>query len=306
MLFRVEKYGEKDFNNRYYDVDEFNAPVIDKYDIDEYIAEKIRYEINGSKNRQILSYSKSLATCLLKYNKFEDNVLHICRANSDCNYINYISPKGKKFREYNLAKRISATKPVFKKDGKIMLLGFVIDVSNNEIVDEYLRCYQDKGMKKRISPEKDAEIVIMNPRNDNPIDNYMSFVYMLYALQMKYNILNVFNIRERLIDDIMKMDDFYFDEYCNNQKTICYLIDFLACYCRMGSDYYEREWEKCQQFCKDLNNGKCGILPPFDLLLFDRIISQSYKDAYELFYSYDVQEDVLSAILWDYYCEIDG
>lgn len=307
MIFRVEKYGEIDFNNRYYDVDESNAPVIDKDDIDEYIAEKIRYAINGSKNRQILSYSKSLATCLLKYNKFEDNVLHICRTNSDCNYINYISPKGKeKLREYNLAKRINATRSVFKKDGKIELLRFVIDASNNEIVDEYLRCYQDKGMKKRISPEKDAEIVIMNPPNDNPIYNYMSFVYMLYALQMKYNILNVFNIRERLIYDIMEMDDFYFYEHCDNQKTICYLIDFLACYCRMGSDYYERELEKCQQFCKDLNNDNCSILSPFDLLLFDCIISQSYADAKELSYSYDAHGDVLSAKLWDYYCEIDG
>lgn len=308
MLFRVETYGEIDFDNRYYDVDEFNAPLIDKKNIDEYIAKMIRDEINGSKGRQILSYSKSLATCLLKYNKSENNVLHICMTNGDFNYIKYISPKGKnKVRKYDLAERIcDDPAPVFKKDGKINLLGFVIDASSNKIVDKYLRRYQDKGMKKRISPEKDAEIVIMNSPNDNPIYNYMSFVYMLYALQIKYNILNFLNIKDRLIDDIMEMDERCFDESCDNKKTICCLIDFLAYNCRTGSYYYKCEWEKCKQFCKDLENNEFAPLYPFDLLLFNCIISQSYNAAQELFYSYDVQKDILSAKLWNYYCKIEA
>lgn len=47
MLFRIEDISGFDPKLRTYDVDEFTAPFVDKQQVDEHIALKIREEING-------------------------------------------------------------------------------------------------------------------------------------------------------------------------------------------------------------------------------------------------------------------
>lgn len=93
MLFRIEDISGFGANLRTYNVEDFSKPIIEKTQIDNYIANLIRDEINGAQGRKILSYSKSLATCLLKYNNFTDNELHICNA-TKLNYFSYVSRSG--------------------------------------------------------------------------------------------------------------------------------------------------------------------------------------------------------------------
>lgn len=48
-----------------------NNPVINFSKLNKYIAKKFRKCVNGAGNRSLLSYSKSSATCLLKYNNYK-------------------------------------------------------------------------------------------------------------------------------------------------------------------------------------------------------------------------------------------
>jgi len=46
-------------------------------ELEGYLAKEIGKEVNNANNRELLSYSKSLGVCLLKYNKYTDNELRI-------------------------------------------------------------------------------------------------------------------------------------------------------------------------------------------------------------------------------------
>ena len=160
MLFRIEDVSGFDPKLRKYDVDEYTASLmVDKAQIDKHIASKIREEVNGSESRELFSYSKSLATCILKYNRFTDNELHICDINNRIDYIKYVSSKGnERCKSYSLQDRVSGGR-LFNRSGRIQLLNFIIDVSDNDLVDEYLRYYTSAGKKILASPEKDSEVV---------------------------------------------------------------------------------------------------------------------------------------------------
>ncbi len=67
MLFRIEDISGFNPKLRTYDVDEFTTPLVDKEQVDKYIALKIREEINGSRSREVLSYSKSLCSSQAKW-----------------------------------------------------------------------------------------------------------------------------------------------------------------------------------------------------------------------------------------------
>ena len=137
MLFRIEDVSGFSLASLR---SEYDSCYIKKGEVDKKIATFIRDEVNGSKDRRILSYSKSLAACLLKYNKFTDNELHICFDN--INFIQYASPKGyHKIKDYVIQDRLANIK-LFnpqKLNDVIELTHFVVDVSNNEILDNYLR-----------------------------------------------------------------------------------------------------------------------------------------------------------------------
>lgn len=72
MLFRIEDSVNINGQHREYRIPNEYLPLLKKKDLDIYIAEEIRKEINDFKDRKLLSYSKSLGVCLLIYNKFTD------------------------------------------------------------------------------------------------------------------------------------------------------------------------------------------------------------------------------------------
>ena len=103
MLFRIEDVNGYNPVQRSYDQSDYSFIPIDKDEFDKTIATMIREEINGAKNRTLHSYSKSIATCILKYNEFTDNELHILIDN--CAYYNTVSYIGCKGVIERLTKR---------------------------------------------------------------------------------------------------------------------------------------------------------------------------------------------------------
>lgn len=89
ICFRIEDGANCSGILRNYKIKDEDLPVINKNDVEDYIAEEIRKQVNGSKDRKLLSYSKSLGVCLLKYNDYVDNELHICYRN-DIGYNNLL------------------------------------------------------------------------------------------------------------------------------------------------------------------------------------------------------------------------
>lgn len=238
----------------------------------------------------MLSYSKSLATCLLKYNKYIDNELHICMIQGCKDYILYISPKGNiKCKLYSINDRID-DKALFHKGGQIQLLQFIIDVSNNSLVDEYLRYYTGVGKKVLASPEKDSEVIVMNPPNDLIINQYMDAVYILYALQLRYNFLSDTDIRQALILKLMNMEAFRF-EYCPQEReAFIKLIRYLSVNWR----YEYRISKKIYDYLE-----KCEHLSIYydSILQFYGIMKDDFEESY---HNSTYNENVISDLFWEY------
>lgn len=235
MLFRIEEVSEE--KTRMYHQND--GIFIKKQDVDKYIAEKIRQEVNGSNDRDLLSYSKSLAVCLFKFNKFTDNDLHIYDV-VGLNEIYYISHKNnKKYRRYDMQCRMKGL-PLFRKSDEIRLTNFIIDISNNDLVDAYLTYYTGTGRKKVASPEKDCEVVVMNPQKDLVISQYyIEAIYILYALQWKYEFLCDASIVDSIIE---KLNLFDFDD--STKKGMIAIIQYLHRYwfiekCNSRKIYYD-------------------------------------------------------------------
>lgn len=289
MLFRIENSQGYQPNLRTYDTAEFVTPIIDKAEVDTFIAQEIRKQLNGHKARNMLSYSKSLAACLLKYNKFTDNELHIFfNACADC--IAYVSHKGNTMcRHYALVYRLYDV-PLFNKSGTIQLLGFVVDVSDNALVDDYLRKYTGVGLKKVASPEKDSEVIVMNPSNDTVISEYLDSVYLLYALQFKYNFLNDADIYENLIAEITALDDVRFDGCPDERFALIELIRYLSWNWReersiSGDIYKYSEQEFRPSACYD------------PIMQFNDILKDDFEESLHLS---DYNDNVVSDLFWKY------
>lgn len=290
MLFRIEDISGSEPNLRKYNADDFIEPTVDKSQIDNFIASKIRDEVNGSKSRELLSYSKSLATCLLKYNGFTDNELHVCRVNSRKNCIKYISHKGNiRYKGYTIQERLNG-RVLFNKPGSIQLLNFVIDVSDNATVDAYLRHYTGTGKKALASPEKDCEVVVMNPPDDSFIKEYMDAVYILYALQFKYQFLNSVDIRHRLILELNSMDEIRFDHCPGEREAFIILIEYLSANWGYEAkiskgiyDYFERDEHVSLYYDP--------------ILQFDGIIKSDFHESYN---NSDYNGNVISDLFWNY------
>lgn len=290
MLFRIEDISGFDPKLRTYDVDEFTKPTVNKKKIDNFIASKIREEVNGSKNRNLLSYSKSLATCILKYNKYTDNELHICIINGWKDYITYISPKNNtKCRLYDIQNRINGN-PLFNKTGEIQLLNFIIDVSDNILLNEYLKYYSNAGKKIIASPEKDNEVVVMNPPNDLVINQYMDAVYILYALQLKYRFLSNVKIQSALLLELDHMDAFRF-EYCPHEKiAFIHLILYL-------SANWQYEYQISKKIYHYSENEEHLSMSYDPILQFHGIMKDNFAESYKLS---TYNENVISDLFWKY------
>ena len=285
LVFRTEDRSHLDGVPREYEISFDNLPRINKQDVDIHIAKKIKDAVNGSKNRDILDYSKSLAVCLLKYNKRNSNELHICYIDK-CDIISYYSPKGKyKEKNYLLKDRVEHN-TLFKNNKEIILSNFVIDISNNTILRKYLIQFtaKCKGLKAYASPEKDYEVVMMQAENDLKISaNNLHSVYALFALQLKYSFLcydTIMNINQR----IQELQDTFEDE----KEKEAFLILILHLYFKI--DFERDSLSTAPIYGEDYIYDSIS--------LFDQIAYDDFKSA-ESYNNYYFPLDVLSRIIFD-------
>ena len=304
MLFRIEDTQGVNHNLREYNTENFNFPCINTKEFDFYIAQKIRDEINGSKKRTLLSYSKSLATCILKYNKYCDNDLHVY-SDPYINYFSYLTPEKYRylkdishsqtnseyyetFDSYSLERNSNfSDKEIYDT---IYLCSFSIDVSNNQLVNNYLKYHTGTGKKLLSSPEKDSEVVVMNPLHDYIIssDGYLSSVYILYALHMKYRFLCDYRIMESLIYNLQSLDSRFFIDCLTERTTLIKIILYLSA-----------NWETEYNLSKKIYCFNNNCLPTYydPISQFNDILQDDFEESYnQRSYNYNVVSD----LIWDY------
>lgn len=179
MLFRIEDSENEGGVHREYKIPLNDLPIIPISQIRYYIVNEVRKEINGAKDRCLLSYSKSLGTCLLKYNKYADNEIHINYVNNE-EFVIYYDLKENKYINYVPGMLLE------NKDYDVRLYNFMLDVSNNDSIDRCLKKFTGVGRKKIASPEKDKEVILFQSPNDLIIKQYSNSIYLLYSLVIKY------------------------------------------------------------------------------------------------------------------------
>ena len=172
-------------------------PIFPLENLEYYMATEIRKQINGATDRNLFSYSRSLGVCLLKYNKYTDNELHIGDYDSYVDCIEYfIYKKDLKYKTvwFDLMNGLCG---IDDKDlhRPIILDNFYVNVSNNKMVHDYLFRMTGVGLKKRASPEKDQEILVMRPTEELIISNYIDSIYLLYSLVIRYGLPQLFIVR---------------------------------------------------------------------------------------------------------------
>lgn len=286
MLFRIEDSANIKGKHREYDIPEKDLPKLRVTQLESYIATEIRKEVNNSKDRSILSYSKSLGVCLLKYNKFTDNQLRI---NNLCveDFVFYYVLKSKKnkCKTFNLKEGIK-----YKKNRKIRLINFKIDISNNSLLDKYLRKETGIGLKKVASPEKDKEVLLMQSPNDMVITCYLESVYLLYALYLKYGMNE--GIYNNLLNKISTLDDFRF-KYCGESERVALIaiVNYL---------YYNGEVEKemSQKIYQDSRESEEIPFYYNPILQLHDIQIECFNDSYMLS---DHNENIISDWIWEFY-----
>lgn len=291
MLFRIQDVSGFSAASSRIENSNGEKEIIKKAEFDRYIAKLIREEINGAKHRRIFSYSKSLATCLLKYNKYTDNELHICQDVPHC--VEYFSSKGhRKIKRYFIENTLTDG-TLFndkKTDEHIQLTNFVIDVSDNNLIDCYFVHFFGVHLKKLASPEKDKEVVIFNPQNVKIIKYYVNSVYILYGLQMKYKFLCDEDIRLEVIREIYDIDDFRFLDNLDEREAFIDLINYLS----YNFDYEYRISENIYDYSEKREHYPLHYDP---ILQFHDIKDHSFEEVY---HNSDYNDNVLSRIFWKY------
>lgn len=297
ILFRIEDVSGFDPNSRNYEQSEYSSDIINKDQFDNIIANRIKNEVNGAKSRNLHSYSKSLATCLLKYNKYTDNELHIFIFNDFYwNKVIYTGSKGcVKVKNYSIMSRLQDNQGFFNKSGQINLNNFVIDISNNTLLHQYLKKYTGSGKKRMASPEKDNEVVVFNPRSDLVVKNHMNALYIIYALQMKYGFLSNHEIAAKLSMAICQLEERFFSDYVEEKCAFIEIINYLH-YCwqlekRISSRIYKTSDEEAHiSMCYDSILQYYGIQE-----------SECFEDAYDLIVFYN-DDPIISLALKYCYC----
>lgn len=237
-----------------------------------------------------MSYSKSLAVCLLKYNDKRTGELHILDEDYNIDTIYYTNSKRGivKAKWYNIEER-SLDNPIFKKNTDIYLEDFMIDISiERRILDKYIEKYTNKSTKKMISPQKDQEVIVMNPRNDLVVpERSMDSIYVLYALQKRYHFLKDKKIRKDLKHKIK-------ENVQKEEREVFYkLISYLG-----------EEWKKEEQNSKKIYDYEQRIthwLKGDPFLEFDSISREEFEYAY----NHRVYEEK-SQLFWDSCAEYLG
>ncbi|MBD5472678.1 MAG: hypothetical protein HDR20_07220 [Lachnospiraceae bacterium] len=296
IYFRIEDIASGTGMQRNYKIEVEDLPVMNKQNVEYYIAEEIRKEVNGSKDRNLLSYSRFLGVCLLKYNEYVDNELHICYENSMFyeNTIRYITPRHFKRKNYSLETGLSPYR-LFNGNGEIKLVNFVLDIANNKLLNDYLLKFTNTGLKQYASPEKDYEVIMMQTNSDLKIERYIDSIYLLYALQIKYKFLHNRIIVDKVINDIYQLDAFRFEGCEQERQAIILLVTYLFSETLKEEIVFEEMFkysEKREHFFGYYNS----------LLQLHGIMYDDFEDAYHLS---DYNDNVVSDIFWKY-CMIYG
>lgn len=300
MLFRIEDSNGVEPIEREYEPSLCGFPEMQYKELDTYIANQIRKEINGAGDRKILSYSRSLATCILKYDPFADNELHIFQDGGNINSVFFQTQDGDDYCcNYDLLEKILGAKNCEEQqsdlfDGRedenwICLKNFIIDISDNDLIDQYLRLYTKKGRKKMASPQKDSEVVVMVPFNDAVVEQYKSAVFVLYALQYRYGFLNSDDAFRSLVYELQSLPEYRFDG-CNYDERQSLLL--ILCYLKHNWDY---EKSISQAIYADFVESKHLSCYYDSILEFHSIVSDSFEEA---FHNSDYNDNVVSDLCW--------
>ena len=292
MVFRIEDNQNIDGHHREYEIPFQCLPVLRIKELERYLAEEIRKEINNSQDRNLLSYSKSLGVCLLKYNKFTDNELHInTNLNGVYGYIYYYMKNQKLELAYEPFDLMNGLYDLDtkKRERKIKLLNFNIDVSDNCLLDGYLKKVTGTGRKKVASPEKDKEVLVMQSPNDMVISMYLDSVYLLYALVLRFGMKRV--VYENLIYKIQSLENYRF-ECCGEieRAALLTIIEYL---------YYYGKNERIMisQILQDSQKNEHLSTYYDPILQLLRIQEESFEDSFMLG---DYNSNIVSEWIW--YC----
>lgn len=313
MIFRIEDNESSDGVHRIYRLEDEDLPIINKNELDIFIANEIRKEVNGANDRRVLSYSRSLGVCLLKYNKLSDKEIHI--NNEICFYDDYDIPnteyveyKNVKTGKLNHLELYGLQDIICKYNNKhkkpknesdknqettpIAVYDFAIDISNNELLNDYLKLFTGMGLKSRASPEKDKEFILFQSPNDYVIKNYSESVYILYALVYKYGMKK--KIRNEIISAIdSAFENRFSDDDCNERDGLKLLVKYLF-------NNREAEHKMVKKIIKDSENSDCYSCYLDPITQFHSIQQLSFEEACVL-YRLSENDNFLSERIWEIY-----
>ena len=293
MLFRIEDIEASDGHLRRYEIPFENLPRLKMPELECYLAEEIRKEVNNANDRKLLSYSKSLGVCLLKYNKYTDNPLHI-NVNNMPNYVEYYKNNSNmehEFVPFDLHYGLNC----LAKDHsgcEIILKNFQVDVADNNLLNQYLKMATGTGRKKLASPEKDKEVLLMQSPDDIIIFEYKASVYLLYALVLKYGMNE--SVYINLMRKINKLEPYRFD-FCGETER-CGLIQIIEYL------YHNVEAERIMSREVLQDSAKSGHLSTYydPILELHGILEDDIEDSYMLS---DYNSNVVSECIWRSYLQ---
>ena len=289
MLFRIEDTENIDGCHRQYTIPAGELPRMRMFELEKYVASEVRKEINNANDRRLLSYSKSLGVCLLKYNHYTDNELHI--SDIPQNWLWYYDCK--KQRTKKIRYDIRSGLPAYERkhpNREIILLNFSLDVSDNKLVDSYLRSHTGVGKKKVASPEKDKEVLVMQSPGDLIVSQYTSSVYLLYALVRKYGMTQT--VAQSIYSKIATLEKFRFNDCNQTERTaLLAIVEYLYNHGNIERAISHRVFEDSQNDIR--------ISTYYDpILQLHGIQEDDFGDSYMLS---DYNSNIISVWIWEIY-----
>lgn len=230
MIFRVEDISNPNGNHRKYNIPLTQRPKMALSNLSRYISNEIRKEVNNSSDRRLLSYSKSLIICLMKYNQYSDNELHINIEISpdNCDFIIFQYDKKIYNIPFNLNYDLSKITD-YLEDEIVILFNFAIDISNNQLLDIFLSDNTGTHRKKIASPEKDHEILLFQSPNDLILTEYLQQAYILLALSIRYGLPSV--VAEEIIEKIKNLPEYRFEScfesFSQEKEALIYIVHHI-------------------------------------------------------------------------------
>lgn len=296
MLFRIEDINNYDGNHRTYNIPTGELQKIDN-NIEYYIANEIRKEINNSKSRRLLSYSKSLGICMLKYNIFGDNELHITDAPIDT--IMFLHKKDDMIIPYPFTLSDNFLDDI-NLDYDLYLYNFIVDVSDNQALDNYLRKTTGKGRKIFASPEKDYEVVMYQSYiNDIIISSWLPSIYLLFSLALKYGFPDF--VSSEIYNKVVNLPDYRFESNygINEREGILLIIEYLS-----EKLAFEKEIiENLLKTLKNLDNISFGFssMDQFLRILTDKDYDYDEIVSDEFHYHYTAVSEIITNAYINYF-----